>query len=72
MHLLESPKPTKPIARYAVTGPNLVKRGFPKYVAPREPDLGTGKPLKEGRVSLAVAPRSRRQKKNASETLALR
>ena len=38
MHLLESPKLTKPLARYPVTGPNLVDKGFPKYVAPGEPE----------------------------------
>ncbi len=50
LHLLESPKLEKPIARYPVKGPDLVDKGFPKYVAPGEPELGTGKPIKEGRV----------------------
>jgi hypothetical protein len=61
LHLLESPKLEKPIARYRVKGGNLVDRGFPKYVAPGEPEpfrVAQGSPpslaallrLKEGRV----------------------
>jgi hypothetical protein len=50
LHLLESPKLAKPIARYPVKGSNLVDKGFPKYLAPGEPEPGTGKPVKEGRV----------------------
>ncbi len=50
LHLLESPKLEKPIARYPVKGGNLVDKGFPKYLAPGLPEPGTGKPLKEGRV----------------------
>jgi hypothetical protein len=50
LHLLESPKLEKPIARYPVKGGNLVDKGFPKYVAPGDPEPGTGKPVKEGRV----------------------
>ena len=38
LHLLESPKLEKPIARYPVTGSNLVEKGFPKYFAPAEPE----------------------------------
>jgi hypothetical protein len=33
-----------------VKGSNVVEKGFPKYVAPGEPEPGTGKPLKAGRV----------------------
>ncbi|HXX24546.1 MAG TPA: type ISP restriction/modification enzyme [Terriglobia bacterium] len=36
LHLLESPKLSKPIARYPVSGPNIVEKGFPKYFAPGE------------------------------------
>jgi hypothetical protein len=36
LHLLESPKLSKPIARYPVTGANIVEKGFPKYFAPGE------------------------------------
>jgi hypothetical protein len=61
LHLLESPKLEKPIARYPVKGPDLVDKGFPKYVAPGEPEpflvaqgsppiLGALPRLKEGRV----------------------
>jgi hypothetical protein len=57
LHLLESPLLGKPIARYPVKGADLVDKGFPKYVAPGEPEPGTGKPVKEGRVYInAVAP----------------
>jgi hypothetical protein len=50
LHLLESPKLEKAIARYPVKGSNQVEKGFPKYIAPGEPEPGTGKPVKEGRV----------------------
>jgi len=61
LHLLESPKLEKPIARYPVKGPDLVDKGFPKYVSPGEPEpflVAQGSPpslaalprLKEGRV----------------------
>jgi len=53
LHLLESPKLGKPIARYPLTGPNIVEKGFPKYLAPGEPEPGTGKPLNEGRVYIS-------------------
>jgi len=53
LHLLESPKLEKPIARYPVKGPDLVEKGFPKYLAPGEPEPATGKPLKEGRVYIS-------------------
>jgi hypothetical protein len=62
--LLQSPRLGKPIARYPVKGPNVVDKGFPKYVALGEPEPGTGKPLKAGRVYInsAVAAALRRQK----------
>jgi hypothetical protein len=53
MHLLESPKLSKPIARYPVTGPNIVEKGFPKYFAPGEPEPGKGKPLAAPRVYIS-------------------
>ncbi len=57
LHLLESPNLAKPMARFPVKGSNVVEKGFPKYVARGEPEPGTGKPLKEGRVYInAVAP----------------
>jgi hypothetical protein len=53
LHLLESPKLGKPIARYPVTGPNIVEKGFPKYLAPGEPEPGKGTPLPAGRVYIS-------------------
>jgi len=53
LHLLESPKLGKPIARYPITGPNLVEKGFPKYLAPGEPEPGKGTPLPAGRVYIS-------------------
>lgn len=50
LHLLESPKLAKPIARYPVTGPNIVEKGFPKYLGPGELEPGNSKPLATGRV----------------------
>jgi Type ISP C-terminal specificity domain len=63
LHLLESPMLQNPIAGYPVNGPDLGEKGFPKYVAPGEPepyvgaasrgqtDGGVNPPLlKEGRV----------------------
>jgi hypothetical protein len=54
LHLLESPKLEKPIARYPVKGPDLVEKGFPKYLTPGEPEPGTGKPLVAGRVYISA------------------
>lgn len=53
LHLLESPKLGKPIARYPATGQNIVEKGFPKYLAPGEPEPGKGKPLPAGRVYIS-------------------
>jgi hypothetical protein len=53
MHLLESTKLDKPIARYPVNGPNVVEKGFPKYLAPGEPEPDKGKPLSTGRVYIS-------------------
>jgi len=50
LHLLGARQLEKPIARYPVNGSNLVEKGFPRYLAPGEPELGTGTPLKAGRV----------------------
>jgi len=57
--LREFPKLEKPIARFPAEGSNLVEKGFPKHVAPGEPEpvfvaprfIGAALPrLKEGRV----------------------
>ncbi len=53
LHLLESPKLGKPIASYPITGPNIVEKGFPKYLAPGEPEPGEGRPLPAGRVYIS-------------------
>jgi predicted helicase len=53
LHLLESPILAKPIARYPVTGPNIVEKSYPKYYAPGEPEPSTGKPLAAGRVYIS-------------------
>jgi hypothetical protein len=58
LHLLESPRLENPITGYPVKGSNVVDRGFPKYVGPGEPEPGTGKALKVGRVYINVAQRS--------------
>ena len=47
---LESPKLAKPIARYPVSGSNIVEKGFHEYLAAGERELGKGKPLQAGRV----------------------
>jgi hypothetical protein len=38
LHLLESPTLENPITSYPVQGSNVVEKGFPKYVAPGEPE----------------------------------
>ncbi|MGO8735927.1 MAG: type ISP restriction/modification enzyme [Terriglobia bacterium] len=53
LHLLESSKLSKPIARYPVTGPNIVEKGFPKYLAPGELEPGKSEPLPTGRVYIS-------------------
>ena len=53
LHLLESPAVRQHITRYPVTGDNLVEPGHPRYLAPGEPEPGTGKPLHQGRVYIS-------------------
>jgi hypothetical protein len=38
LHLVESPRLENPITAYPVKGSNVVEKGFPKYVAPGEPE----------------------------------
>ena len=38
LHLLESPTLENPITAYPVKGSNVVEKGFPKYLAPGEPE----------------------------------
>jgi hypothetical protein len=40
----------QPITTYPVRGSDVVERGYPKYLAPGEPEPGTGQPLGKGRV----------------------
>lgn len=53
LHLLESPALEKLITSYLVKGANVVEKGFPQYLAPGDPEPGTGKPLKAGRVYIS-------------------
>ena len=70
LHLLESPALENPITGYPVKGSNVVEKGFPKYVAPGEPEPGTGKPLKAGRVYInAVAAMSSSPSANVAAAL---
>jgi hypothetical protein len=55
LHLLKSPELAKPIARYPVSGPNIVEKSFPKYLAPGEPEPGKGTALPAGRVYISRA-----------------
>jgi len=47
LHLLESPVLAHPITRYPVPGNNLVDKGYPRYLAPGEPEPAC---LAEGRA----------------------
>jgi len=62
LHLLESPMLGKPIARYPVTGPNIIEKSFPKYFAPGEPEPGKGTPLPAGRVYISKSEPQNRAK----------
>jgi hypothetical protein len=50
LHLMESPKLGKLITVYPEPGDHLVEPGHPRYLAPGEPEPGTGKLLETGRV----------------------
>lgn len=50
VHLFEAPVLNQPITHYPNPGDNKVEAGYPKHVAPEEPEPGTGEPLTEGRV----------------------
>jgi len=54
LHLLERPKVSRFITRYPVPGDDLVAKGHPRYLAPGEPDPGTGKPLNKGSSAESV------------------
>ena len=53
LHLMESPALAKSITHYPLSGPDTVEAGHPKYLAPGDPEPGTGEPLKEGRVYIS-------------------
>ena len=50
LHLLESLVLNVTMTNYPVKGDNVVEPGYPRYVAPGEPEPGTGKLLGPGRV----------------------
>ena len=50
LHLLESPVLAHPFTSFPVPGGNEVAKGHPKYLAPGEPEPGSGRPLEKGRV----------------------
>ena len=59
LHLLESPALEKLSTSYPIRGANIVEKGFPKYLAPGDPEPGAGKPLEAGRVYISKdVPRS--------------
>ena len=53
LHLMESPLLDNTITHYPVRGHDVVEKGHPKYLAPGEPEPGTGKPLEDGRVYIS-------------------
>lgn len=74
LHLLESPLLQNPITRFPIKGTNDVEKGFPKYVAPGEPEPGTGKRIEAGRVYINKSDPSSaglRPARGAAETAAL-
>lgn len=50
LHLLESPALAHPFTSFPVTGDGRVAPGHPKYLAPGDPEPGSGRPLEKGRV----------------------
>lgn len=50
---MESSALSQPITSFPVKGDNLVEAGHPRYLAPGEPEPGTGKPLAKGRVYIS-------------------
>jgi hypothetical protein len=50
LHLLESPAVSRLITRYPIPGDNRVEKGYPRYLAPGEPEPGTGTALEQGRA----------------------
>lgn len=52
-HLLQSDVVSKPMTTYPVPGDDVVVKGHPRYLAPGQPEPGTGKPLEAGRVYIS-------------------
>ncbi|NPV08211.1 MAG: DNA methyltransferase [Anaerolineae bacterium] len=50
LHLLEAGALAHPFTTFPVPGTNEVARGYPRYLAPGEPEPGSGRPLERGRV----------------------
>lgn len=50
LHLLESPAVHRRITRFPVATDDVVDKGYPKYLAPGQPEPGAGRPLAQGRV----------------------
>ena len=50
LHLLESPAVNQRITRFPVANGDEVDKGYPQYLAPGQPEPGTGQPLAQGRV----------------------
>ncbi len=50
LHLMDSPALGQLVTNYPVVGNNLVDKGYPRYLAPGEPEPGAGTPLAQGRV----------------------
>jgi len=53
LHLMESPELDHLVTSFPVPGPHLVAKGHPKYLAPGDPEPGTGDPLRRGRVYIS-------------------
>ena len=53
LHLMESPELDHLVTNYPVSGDDVVEKGHPKYLAPGEPEPGTGEALGEGRVYIS-------------------
>ena len=55
LHLLEPGALSRLITHYPVKGDDTVAAGYPKYLAPGEPEPGAGQPLAQGRVYINKA-----------------
>ena len=53
LHLMESPELDHLVTSFPVPGSHVVEKGHPKYLAPGDPEPGTGNPLQRGRVYIS-------------------